>query len=164
MGHNATQFCKKRGIKNTWKVKDWYEAGYLGAAKRIETEKKHIYDIPEDTPAPYNANPRIKTITALSRELMKAAAHQRSVFPEMYPKLQPGTVERLISEFITAGYMRKVQTASGCCYLELTVRGYEFMNNLDDKQKESIYKKVERTIAAGGTLIQVLSVIIPLIA
>lgn len=160
MGLTAKEFADKHAISSR-KIKPWYEKGYLGSTTK--DEKTGVYDIPEDTPAPYSADGRIKKIPKLWGELLDAAQSQNSVFPRMYPYIKDEVFTSQIELFIDAGFMKRNDTQSGPCFLEITPLGYEFMNTLSENERKRAFEKIERRVATGATLVQAICAVIPVV-
>ena len=99
----AKEFAKKHSVSQSY-VRKWYDKGYLGNATKINDR---IYSIEEDTPRPYHTNEKVKNKNVLWGEIIDAAANQNSMFPQMYPNLQPGTLDREIDHFISLGIIQK---------------------------------------------------------
>lgn len=155
MGLTAKQFAEKYGVKDQRKVKKWFESGYLiGATKN---ENTGIYDIPEDTPLPYNADCRITRNQALWREMLDVASTNQSLYPAMYPKLPEGAFEEQLNQLRSLNLLTILQTTSGVNYLSLCPAGEKYMNDLSGKERRKALASVERfmaTSAAGVTIIQ----------
>lgn len=145
MGLTEKEFAKKSRVSQR-KVKEWYDKNYLIGA----TKNGQRYDIPEDTPIPYKADPRINRIPTLWKAVMNAAEKQRVIFPSMYPKFQDGTVEKTINEFVESGLIKYKEVPSGGYYLEITRSGYKYKNQLTVYDYEKIYK----AFTIGVSLIQ----------
>lgn len=161
MGLTATQYAKKHGINNVRKIKKWYDLNYLGNA--IKDEKTGVYDIPEDTPLPYNANNKVSTIPTLWRDILIAASLQQSIYESMYPRFQAGTVEAEIQKFSDEGLIEVRITESGAKYLQLCNSGYERLTVLNKKQQTNAFVKVAAFVADGATLVKALSTAWPYI-
>lgn len=155
MGLNATQYAGQHGIKNLRKIKTWFDAGYLGEATK--DEKTGVYDIPEDTPLPYNANSQVSTIPTLWRDILIAASLQQSIYEKMYPLFQAGTVESEIEKFSDEGLIEVRVTSSGAKYLHLCASGYEKLAKLNKSQQKNVLLKIASFVADGATLMKAFS-------
>ena len=158
---NATGFCEKYGYKYNSRIKSWYEKGYLGNTK--QDEKTLEYDIPDDIPLPYCADPRVSTLPTLLRDILDAAAHCCSIFASMYPKIPNGTYDRTEQDFVDQQMIRICYTESGDKYIELCSAGWKFMTEIDSQEREKKLKKVTRLISSGMSFVQAFASVWPLI-
>ena len=160
MGLNAKEFASLKKVSSR-KIKKWFDAGYLGAA--VKDEKTGVYDIPADTPIPFKADCRISHLKSFWKQILNAAESQNSLYESMYPRLQPGTFDRYIKDFVEAGFIRVQTTESGAKYLELCVAGDKYLNELTEKEQTEVFSLVEKGIAAGTSFINIISVVWPVI-
>ena len=157
---NASQFCEKYGDKYASKIPKWYAAGYLG--NTTKDKKTGHYDIPDDIPLPFSANPIISTIPTLMRDILQAASEMRSLYPSMYPKIPAQSFCNQIQDMVDANLIRVCYTKSGDPYLELRQAGVMFLNTFSEKDRTKTFNKLHKLIAAGYTLIQALSILWPM--
>lgn len=150
---NAKEFALKCGVSRGL-VARWYENGYLGAATR--DEKTGIYEIPENTPAPYTANPRVNRISSLYLEILKAADRSCSLFPTMYPQIPEETVIQVIDEFVSKGLIRKCTSIVGIDYYVLQSQGAIMLQKLNGEQKDKLLREIQTAIQAGSVFITIL--------
>lgn len=161
MGLTAKQFAEKHDLKDQRKVKKWFDSGYLGSSTK--NESTGIYDIPEDTPLPYDADCRITRNQALWREMLNAASANQSIYAAMYPKLPDGAFEEQLKQLEISGFFKILRTASGANYLSLCPAGEEYMNQLSEKEKRKTLASVEKIVETGTTIIQAFCAVWPCI-
>lgn len=147
-------YCKKYGIKNTKKIKKWYDAGYLGNSSK--DEKTGVYNIIDDVPVPFSANAKVSTIPTLIRDILTAASKGCSIFPSMYPKITEETFERVLKDCEDANLIRICYTENGDSFLEITPEGSRFLLDYTEKERKKIFDKACKLIATGVTLFNAL--------
>ena len=153
MGWTAKEYAEKKGI-NERKIKNWFRDGYLGDT--TQDPKTRIYDIPEDTPVPYDADRRITRRSSLWKEILDAADLQQAIYPSMYPKMEPEVVQTQIDEFAKGGLLTVRTTKSGCTYLDITQEGHDFLQSLSEAELKKTLLKAETRISATCNVIQAL--------
>lgn len=136
---NCKMFYKSKGTNVPKSFKKMFEAGYFGNAAFDPATR--VYDIHEDTPLPYTYEKKTEGVDNLSLELLEAARLTRSVFPRMFPRIQAQTVLNYIELFVRNGHLRRVNTASGVQYLELSPKGRTFFEELKQMPNK---QRVER--------------------
>lgn len=146
---NAKQFCDKYGIKNEKKVKEWFEAGYLGDSTRTDSG---IYCIPDDMPQPFMANKKVKKVPTLWRDILKAAECNNSLFASMYPQIPQRTFDFQVGKLVEEGFISINQTPSGYGYLELLPDGLKFKRELGERNILKTLGQVIKYIEAGATI------------
>jgi hypothetical protein len=160
MGYTAKEFARISGVP-VRKVSEWYDAGYLFGATRNERTK--VYDIPKDTPVPYNANKKVCTLPTLRRDILIAASSQQIIFESMYPLFKEGTVESEIASLEKNGMIEVRYTESGACYLHLCHDADSELAQLTAAQKKDFFEKVVKSLSDGLALAKALQTLWPLI-
>ena len=151
----AKEFAKKHGVSQSY-VRKWYNKGYLGNATKINNR---IYSIEEDTPRPYPTNEKVKKKNILWGEIIDAANNQNSIFPQMYPNLQPGTLDREIDSLISKGIIQKRPTKSGVDFIDLDLEGHKYLPDFDPKKDKDKLKEVLDLVYKGIELTQALATV-----
>lgn len=127
---NCKEYYANKHTKVPSNFKKMYDAGYFGNASFDPTRR--TYDIHPDTPLPYTYELMTEGVDKLSLELLKAANKTRSVFPRMFPRIQPQAVTYYIGLFVENGYIHIEDTPSGVRSLILTPQGRTYWNVLKD--------------------------------
>ena len=134
------------------RIKEWYEAGYLGKTTKINGK----YNFPENVPLPFYANKNVSTVTTLTRDILKAADYRCSVYPGMYPKIPADWFDSTIQDCIDVHFIRSCYTEDGDPFIELTIDGMRFLEDHPEKERNSLYNKAAKLAEKGLMLLSTL--------
>lgn len=110
------EFRKQIGVSKNRYVYDWIEKGYLPNVLNPETG---TIDIPKDMPRPYQSNGRTNRVSKLTEEIIRAADLQRSLYPQMFPRIREDTFYRTIDSMIECRILSRQHSSTGAVFYEL---------------------------------------------
>ena len=139
------EFQKQLGVARLSTVRGWIQKGYLpGVSGRLPV------DIPRDMPRPYAANGRTEKLTTLAGELLKAADLQRSVFPAMFPRIQPESFRRTLAMLVQSGCITVRTSSTGAPFLELAPEGYRLLSAQEEQRRRYLAALAEKAAVELG--------------